>query len=193
MKIGIVGGTFDPVHNGHINLVKELIKKLQLDKVIVVVASVSPFKVDSPQHANAHQRYQMVKLAFEGIDNVEVSSIEVDRGGVSYTIDTVNTLLEAYQKEDLILMFTQDAIDSFDRFKDSKEIDAKVQVVFAVDEKKPIEIEDKEICPIHWFSCSSTMIRERLAKKECCKEFLSPKVLDYIAKHQLYSRAYDNG
>lgn len=193
MKVGILGGSFDPIHLGHQLLVKEAIQALELDKLIVVVAYISPFKVEKPPFATPQQRLDMVKLALDGIDKVEVSSLEIDREGVSYTIDTVNTILEAYNDEKFYLIFSQDVIQSFPQFKDAELIKNKVEVVFAVHQEKPFPVAEEILIRVKGCECSSSMIREALLQGQDCQQFLSPKVLDYISQHKLYSKAYDNG
>ncbi len=193
MRVGIFGGTFDPVHKGHVHLVREMKKALHLDLVIIVVANLSPFKVDHPPQAKANDRLAMVKEAFSGLEGVEVSSIEIDRGGVSYTIDTVKDFLKTYPNDELVLLLTQDAVSTFKNWKAASEIESSLEVVFATDQKNKTKFEKINFCPIPWVESSSTIVRKRLDEGKDCEQFLSPKVLDYIAKHQLYSRAYDNG
>ncbi len=193
MKIGIFGGTFDPVHLGHLFVVTRMKESLGLDKVIVVVANVSPFKVKTPPHADAKSRFEMVKLAFEGMEGIEVSSVEIDRGGVSYTIDTIKFLKQTFKQAEFTLLLSQDAIQSFDTWKNAKEINSSVKVVFAVDENGKKSFDGKHLCPITWTDISSTMIRKKFIEGKECKKFLSAKVLDYITMYQLYSKAYDNG
>lgn len=193
MKIGVFGGSFDPIHRGHELLAKEAIRVLGLEKLICVVANVSPFKVDRPPLVDGEHRLEMVRLALEGIEGVEVSSLEVDRGGVSFTIDTVKTLKEAYRDEKFYLILSEDAVESFSRFKDVELIKNQVEVVFMVNQEKPFQKEGMTLIPVQRFECSSTMVRARLMEGQDCQDFLSPKVLDYISHHKLYSKVYDNG
>ena len=193
MRIAIFGGSFDPVHNGHVNHVKQMIKALSLDKVIVVVANISPHKVNTPPHVSVERRLDMAKLAFEGVENIEISSIEMDRGGVSYTIETVETVVEAFQNEEIFLLIAEDGLKNFDSWKRAEDIESLINVVFAVDEKANLNETSKTTCSIPWIHICSTEIRKKLYKEDSCKEYISLKVLDYIAKHQLYSKAYDNG
>ncbi len=192
MRIGIFGGTFDPVHNGHVHLVQEMSKALHLDLIIVVVANLSPFKLEYPPIAKAIDRLEMVKLAFREVKGVVVSPIEINRGGTSYTIDTVKKILKDYPDDEMFLLLTQDAVDSFENWKDSHEIESLVKVVFAIDQNSKFKFDNRFFCSIPWVRSSSTEVRNRLFAREDGRQFLSPKVLDYIAKHQLYSRAYDN-
>lgn len=182
MRIGIYGGSFDPIHSGHVNLVKELKKILNLSKVIVVPAFVSPFKTATPPRASTQDRLKMVQLAFAGDWDVEVSDMEIRRGGVSYTIDTVLEIAQKYPGAALFLLLTDEALPSFSRWKSYQEIQKLTTVVFAA-KKKTQEI----VIEIPWVDISSTIIRQKLFRGEACDEFLSPKVLDYIHEHRLYS------
>ncbi len=98
-KIAIFGGTFNPVHSEHVALVKSAIKELELDKLIVMPTYISPHKTNMP--APAQDRLAMLKLAFEGVQNVEVSDFEILKKGKSYTYQTV----EHFYKEDTTLYF----------------------------------------------------------------------------------------
>lgn len=192
MKIGIYGGTFDPVHLGHVSLAKQVKKKMGLDKLIVIVANVSPAKVDRPPVASAKRRLEMARLAFQGIEGVEVSSVEVDREEVSYTIDTVKILREAYPTEDFYLIVGPDEFEKFSDWNEADQLENLTEVVFVVDNKKEISSHAKRLCPIEWIPVCSTILRKKLKDGEKCQKFISPEVLDYIAKHQLYSRPYDS-
>lgn len=172
MRIGLFGGSFDPVHMGHENLVRALIKKLSLDKVFVMPAFVSPFKVKTPPKASPEDRLAMLRLAFEGDEKVTVLTDEIDRQEVSYTIDTVRRLVKKFPQDKFFLLLTEEAISTFPLWKEFKEIQLLAQVVFVGSAEIP------------WIPISSTEIREDLEKR---KKFLSAKVLDYIGRHQLYS------
>lgn len=184
MRIGIFGGSFDPVHKGHINLVKELKKILHLNKVIVVPAFVSPFKTEKPPLARGHHRLEMLKLAFEGVSHIEISDIEIKRSDVSYTIDTIHELLDQYPYAELYLLLTDEALETFSRWRSFEEIQRLATVIYASkDTNKP------PIIQIPWIDISATKIREKLLKGEASHDFLPSKVLDYIHEHHLYSAA----
>ena len=92
MKIGIYGGSFDPVHYGHVNVAKTAVADLGLDRLVVVPAAVSPFKTDAGPGAGPWQRIEMVRAAFADVPNAVVDMREIKRGGVSYAIDTVREI-----------------------------------------------------------------------------------------------------
>ncbi|MBQ2628063.1 MAG: adenylyltransferase/cytidyltransferase family protein, partial [Kiritimatiellae bacterium] len=93
MRIGIYGGSFDPVHYGHVNVARTAVADLALDKLVVIPAAVSPFKTDAGPGAGPWQRLEMVKAAFADVPNAVVDMREVERGGVYYAIDTVRSIV----------------------------------------------------------------------------------------------------
>lgn len=112
MKIGLFGGTFDPVHVEHVQTVVTAIKELGLDEVIVLPAYVSPFKSVASVTPSA-DRYNMVKLAFEGIPKVTVSDYEIKKGTVSYTSETVTHFKKLYKQDTLYFIMGEDSLGSF--------------------------------------------------------------------------------
>lgn len=189
MKIGIFGGSFDPIHIGHITLVRRALDLLQLDRVVVIPAFVSPFKVEKPPRASEVDRLQMVKLAFFDQKDVEVSDIEIKKRGVSYTIDTIRELKSQYSNTDeLFLLLIEDQVSTFPRWKAYEEILALAHVVILSPLTYRFWNEDgKGTSTIPWIDICSSTIRYNLKLGKDCKEFLSPKVLDYIETHKLYS------
>ena len=108
MKIGIFGGTFDPVHNGHVALAKSAIEQVPLDKLIVVPARMQPFKVQQEVTSGDH-RINMLKRAFQDVPEAEVSSYELEKTGISYTVDTMNYFQKKYPQDFLCFVMGSDA------------------------------------------------------------------------------------
>ena len=102
MKVALFGGSFNPVHNEHINIVKAAISGLNLDKVIVMPSYITPAK-NGRITAPAAERYELCRLAFGGMKGVEVSDFELSQGGTSYTYLTVTHLKEIYKNDELYL------------------------------------------------------------------------------------------
>ena len=171
MRLGLFGGSFDPVHNGHVDLVNYFIYKLSLDKVFVIPTFVSPFKLDRPPLATPLQRVDMLRLAFEGIEKVKILTYELDQKTVSYTIDTVREVKQKFSFDDLFLLLSTELIPSFPLWKNFEEIKKLASVEFA-----PVRV-----------CVSSTEIREKIKKRMLLIPEISPKVLDYIENHGLYS------
>ncbi len=114
------GGSFDPIHKAHIRLCERMIKDFDLDKVIVFPAASSPFK--DTTETPAEHRLNMCRLAFEKVNNVEVSDFEINRGGKSYTIDTLNHLKSNYTDAELYLIVGGDAFSTLDKWHKAQEI-----------------------------------------------------------------------
>jgi nicotinate-nucleotide adenylyltransferase len=186
IKIGIFGGTFDPVHNGHRNLVIEAKKRLELDKIIIVPVACSPFKKNNPPIASGEDRIAMLSLAFEGIPGIEISDIEIQRGGISYTIDTIKEISMQFPAAVLFLIVTSDAWENFSTWREADEIKARAQVIFFT-KRLPDDDKGDSMIEIPWVKISSTEIRNLRRGGEECKGYLPRKVLDYIRLNRLYS------
>src|SRR5438105_483417 len=107
MKLGIFGGTFNPPHIGHLIVAESVRDQLQLDKILFIPSANPPNKHDRSV-ASSPERMQMTRLAIQGNDRFEVSDIETKRGGISYTIDTVNSLVEMFPKAAISLIIGAD-------------------------------------------------------------------------------------
>ena len=174
MNIAVFGGSFNPVHNGHIDIAKRAFRRLELDRLVVVPAFMSPFKTADNyliSLISPAERLTLCKLAFCDMPLVTVSDYEIKKGGVSYTIDTLKYFKNFYSLKDcdkLFLIVGQDILPRIDEWHKIDEI--------------------RNICEIQPFerklNISSTMIRENIAK---CPHALPQKVYDYIIENKLYS------
>lgn len=189
MKIGVFGGTFDPVHIGHTILALECWHRLGLDKVLFVPASVSPFK-NSQMTASPADRLNMLRLAVGHDKRFGISTIELDRGGVSYTVDTLREVaLEYGPGTRLFFLSGADSAGSLDKWKDFDDI-LKLSTFVAVArpgislsglKKNGIVLIETPLIDV-----SSTMIRQRVRDKEPIEGFLHPDVADFIRNKGLY-------
>ena len=116
-KIGIFGGTFNPVHNGHVLLARHYVQALGLQKLLVIPAKTPPHKL-APELAAEQLRLQMCALAFADLPQAQVSDLEICRPGKSYTIDTVCELRQLYPQAQLYLLVGSDMFLSFTKWKD---------------------------------------------------------------------------
>ncbi len=191
-RIGLFGGTFDPIHFGHLSLAVDLYEKNDLDEVWVFPAGISPFKQDQ-NVTDAERRLEMTRLAVEPYPHFKVREDEVRREGVSYAIDTVRLLLEEASENAYSIFLGSDAAAGVSRWK---EVDELVQLVdFFVGWRPGTDLDhsqllaplQKGITPTRALDISSTEIRERFKKGLCSAHLLPEKVIDYIVKHQLYS------
>lgn len=129
MKIGIFGGSFDPIHLGHTRIINEAIISLQLDKMLIVPTKHNPWKEDSV--ANNQQRIEMIQIALKDNSKCEVCTLEIDRqdNEKNYTIDTIKELKKIYKNDQLYFMMGMDQAGQFDKWKSAKEISELVQLV----------------------------------------------------------------
>ena len=125
MKIGIYGGSFNPVHLGHVGIAKRAIVDLALDKLIVIPAAVSPFKTATDEDVRRFwtwDRVEMVKAAFRDLEKTVVDLREVERGGVSYAIDTVRQIAAENPRAELFFVIGEDSVEGLPRWKDIDEL-----------------------------------------------------------------------
>lgn len=121
MRIGVFGGSFDPIHFGHLLLAEQCREHAQLDQVLFIPAALSPLKDHGPV-ANDRQRIEMLSLAIAGHRAFEISTVEVERGETSYTVETLAELKRQHTDDELFLLIGQDSLASFDRWKQPEKI-----------------------------------------------------------------------
>lgn len=196
-RTGLYGGTFAPPHNGHIYAAAEFIEKMELDKLYIMPAFIPPHKTPDWNDDPA-LRFEMCRAAFSGLRNTEVSDLEIKKGGLSYTCDTLAELASP----DTIL-FMQCGTDMFltlDQWKDAKSIFELAHIVcIRRDEtgdeliflkKREFEIEFGaditviDSCP---WPASSSDIREMIRKGQSVEEFVPPSIVEIIRKNNLYA------
>ena len=133
MRIGLYGGSFNPVHLGHVGIARRAIADLGLDKLIVIPASVSPFKTATDAEASrcwTWDRVEMVKAAFRDVEKTTVDLREIERGGVSYAIDTVREIRDEFSASasnsnsslQLYFIIGEDSVEGLPRWKDIEEL-----------------------------------------------------------------------
>ena len=197
-RIGIFGGTFNPPHIGHIQAAKAAAQELELDRVLLIPSCLTPHKSIPDGSPSAQQRLEMLRMAVQGEPQLAVSDVEVCRGGVSYTYETVEALRAQYPDADLTLLVGSDMFASLDKWKNAEQILAQVSVaVFsrgakgeqAVIEAQQAQMEEKghsaRILDNPVIHISSTQLR-RLIAFRCADPFLPQNVGDYIRDHDLY-------
>ncbi len=191
--IGILGGTFDPIHFGHINLALEMKERHQLDEIWLIPAKVNPFKLEKKLQPMEHRR-KMVEMAIEDIPGFFLHDVESQREGPSFTIDTLTQLKEEYPNNYFRLILSDETAEHFYRWRDPEEICKMAPVLIGtrhfIGENPPIfkGITTKEAwTPIRMLVISATDIRDRIKKGLYCGHLLPKKVLDYIYSYRLYS------
>ena len=122
MKIGIYGGSFNPVHFGHIGVARKAIADLALDRLIVVPANVSPFKTEDAPPPMPWDRVELVQAAFREVEKAVVDLREIERGGVSYAIDTVREIAAENPGAELFFVGGEDSVPGIPKWKESEEL-----------------------------------------------------------------------
>lgn len=187
MKIGILGGTFNPIHIGHLIIAEESREKLGLDKVIFVPTYLPPHK-DNGNIALANDRISMVKLAVSDNTNFTVSDIEIKRSGRSYTIDTIKQFKADYPKDELYFIIGSDLLEYLDDWKDLKEIIKIVKFIVVTRPGYPLERIPSYITtlPIRAVDVSAFEIRSNIKENKSFRYLVPEKVYGYIKEKGLY-------
>ncbi|MCM8781279.1 MAG: nicotinate-nucleotide adenylyltransferase [Candidatus Omnitrophica bacterium] len=187
MKIGILGGTFNPIHIGHLILAEEVWEKLALDKIIFVPTYLPPHK-DDADIALAQDRYAMVKLAIRKNRKFLVSDIEIKRDGRSYTIDTIKELKKIYPKDELYFIIGSDLVNYLGEWKDLEEITKLVKFIVATRPGYPLEKIPTYISTIaiRAVDISGFEIRKNIRENKSFRYLVPESVYRYIIKKKLY-------
>ncbi|WP_176790144.1 MULTISPECIES: nicotinate-nucleotide adenylyltransferase [Ruminococcus] len=200
MKTGVFGGTFNPVHKGHIMLAEYCMDSVGLDRIIMIPTAVPPHKI-SNNLASENDRLNMCKLACRGKENFFVSDIEIKRQGKSYTYETLTQLKEIYPDDHLYTIMGADMFLTLNRWKNPEIIFEKSSIItIPRDEENKLELENfynkvlkamgasSVILPNPVMSVSSTFIRENLDNFNLISDMLDKGVYDYIIKNNLYRK-----
>ena len=187
MKIGILGGTFNPVHIGHLILAEEVREKLGLDKIIFVPTALPPHK-DNVNIAQASDRLAMLKLAVKANKFLGVSDVEIKRQGRSYTIDTLKEFKRKYPHDELYFIIGSDLLKYLNEWKDLAEIIKMVKFVAATRPGYPLEQIPQYIqtLAIRAVDVSGFEVRQCIQQNKSFGYLVTDKVFDYIKKRKLY-------
>lgn len=198
MRTGIFGGSFNPVHDGHIYLAGRMTEIMNLDRLFIIPARVSPFKEDNGGISDS-DRLNMCRIAFGNNSKYTVSDIELKRAGKSYTVDTVSELKKIYPSDELFLFIGSDMLLSFDKWKDYNIILDNVTLC-AMSRENDIgydELEDYarsvikrpekiKICSVSPLEVSSTEVREYVKRGLDISSLVPEGVKEYIERRGLY-------
>jgi nicotinate-nucleotide adenylyltransferase len=195
--IGVFGGTFDPPHLGHLILAAEAQNQLQLARVVWVLTPEPPHKPERPI-TPLHHRLEMLKRTIEAVPGFEISTIEIDRPGPHYSVDTIDLLQVRHPTSRLVLLIGGDSLHSLPGWnrpeelvtaasligvmrRPSDEIDLKI-----LGESLPGLMNKLRFIETPQLEISSSSIRERIAQGGHYRFYLSPGVYDYIRQNRLY-------
>ncbi|RMH86178.1 MAG: nicotinate-nucleotide adenylyltransferase [Calditrichaeota bacterium] len=195
-KIGLFGGTFDPVHLGHLIVAEVVADQLNLNRVIFIPAHIHPLKntarIQEPQH-----RLNMLHLAVQDNPRFQVSTMELDKGGVSYTVDTLRAFREIYPSDGFALFFLlgADNVNQFHLWKEPEELVRLCRFVafgrpgFTPSEEARPYLSAFQFVNVPQIEISATEIRRRVRQGRSIRYMVLPPVLEYIQKHQLYQES----
>jgi nicotinate-nucleotide adenylyltransferase len=186
LKLGLYGGSFDPIHYGHLILARQALEDLSLDRVIFIPAAQSPFKPNQSS-ASAADRLAMVQLAIQGEPAFGVDPLEIDREPPSYTIDTVRTYCARQTGNKLFFLVGEDHVSALPKWNDFEELNQLVQ--FAILSRSDLPLEIKYPVVRRRFDFSSTEIRNRVANDLPISYLVPENVLRYIQERKLYRGA----
>ena len=199
LRVGVYGGAFSPIHNGHIAAAKAFMEKMWLDVLFVVPTGNGPWKDISKGSVSAKDRLRMCELAFEGVEGVIVSDIEIRRSEPSYTVDTLRQLHDEDRR--LFLLCGTDVIMKIGEWDDADELFSLCYPTYirresdeAIDEqiieciaeykqKYGKNVVKLTVTPIE---VSSSEIREKIKRGESADDLLPPRVYEYIKEKGLY-------
>ena len=196
-RVGIFGGTFDPVHQGHLILAQEALSRLKLDRVLFVPASRSPLKRGAGPTRPEH-RLAMLRLATRGHPGFEVSRMEAERGGLSFTVTTLETVGRT-ERAHLFLLMGQDSLREFSKWHEPERIlklarlvvmprgDLDVPPLPPPLRRRVIYLKPPRI------GISSTEIRRRVRRGLPVRYWTPDAVVSYIARHGLYRHGTRRG
>ncbi len=190
-KIGIFGGTFNPIHKAHVAIALEFIEKFGLDLLYVIPNNIPPLK--NSHGVSGRDRIKMLEIAFADEKRAIISDTELKRGGMSYTSDTVDEIKALHPNDELFLLLGDDWIDRFDMWKDYKKILEKTTLVVAYRAKRDIS---EPLERLYRLSGKRALLlnneKEELSStdfRNCRDKNLLPKgVFEYIEERGLYRK-----
>lgn len=197
-KIGILGGTFNPIHNGHIELAQAALNQLHLDLIWFMPSGQTNLKKEL-YILPAKERIELIRLAINDYPNFELSQIEIQRPGITYTFETLLQLEEMFPKDELYFILGADCLFSIEKWKEPAIIMQKTILVSAVRGIQNMEeltiqadyLKNKysariELLEFQANGISSTQIRAKIAGGEPVEDFLPSKVAKYIKENRLF-------
>jgi nicotinate-nucleotide adenylyltransferase len=191
VKIGFLGGSFDPVHFGHLLAAQDAYEQYKLDRLIFVPAAQAPLKPTEVQ-SSAEDRLGMLRAAIEWDRRFEISDVELRRGGVSYTIDSARHFRALYPNDELYWVIGGDQLPKLHLWKSIDELARIVEFIFLERPGYPTKANPDtpglrlHRCDGHLLAVSSTELRERMRRNLSLDYFVPHKAIIYIQQHSLY-------
>jgi nicotinate-nucleotide adenylyltransferase len=190
LKIGVLGGTFDPIHNAHLLLAEQAREQLQLDRVLFIPAG-DPWRKASRRVAPAQHRLAMTRLAIDGVAGFVVDDCEVTREGPSYTADTVSELHDRYKRDEIFLLLGEDALADLPFWHEPESIAENATIVVAprggvVLPELPFDADRIVRIKMPFLDISSTDLRDRARHGKSLRYLVPDVVAEYIREHKVY-------
>lgn len=189
-RLGLYGGTFDPVHHGHLVLARDAMEHLSLDRLLFIPAAISPHRVDQPPSAPTEHRLAMLRLALAGEPHIQLDECELHRPGPSFTIDTVLEVQARHPRSRLYLLLGADQLPRFDTWHRFEELRSMITFVVFNRATGAEELLTAAYPTLRRrLDISATEIRARVAVGRSIRYLVTESVADYVAQHQLYQPA----
>lgn len=199
-KVGILGGTFNPIHMGHLIMAELALEQFQLEKVIFMPSKNPPHKQGAFIASDEHRK-QMIELSIKGNKKFELSTLELEREGITYTVDTLNYLVNNFPEEEYYFIIGADSLFQLETWKEPKKILGLANIVAATRYHIAVEVMKEqvrylentytgkiEILDIPTIELSSKSIRERIESGKTIRYFTPEKVHEYILANKLYQK-----
>jgi nicotinate-nucleotide adenylyltransferase len=188
LRVGICGGTFDPVHHGHLILAQDALEQLGLDRVLFIPCARSPHKLQRKQGVSARYRLGMLQAALKGRPHFQISSCEIERGGGSYAIDTLTTVRRQFPKARFFWLIGDDQLPKLHTWERYPELRRLVTFVSESRGAKKQRIPAGVLHLRQWrrVDIASSEIRVRLKKRLPINHLVPQAVADYITRFRLY-------
>jgi nicotinate-nucleotide adenylyltransferase len=191
MKIGFLGGSFDPVHFGHLIAAQDVLEQFHLDRLILVPAAQAPLKPNDVQSTTT-DRLAMLRAAIEWDRRLEISAYELSKGGISYTIDSVRHFKSLFPDDELYWIIGGDQLPLLHKWKEIGELAKLIEFIFLERPKHPSKPHPDipglvlHRCDGHLIEISSSELRLRVQRGLSLHYFCPQKVIAYIEDKQLY-------
>jgi nicotinate-nucleotide adenylyltransferase len=189
VRIGLLGGSFDPPHNGHLLAAGDAFDALDLDRLIFIPAAIQPLKAEQDAAAAEH-RLAMVQRLVDDDPRFAASSVEIDRGGLSYTVDTLSAFAAEMPSAELFWLVGADVVRSFARWREPERITELATVVVLERADEAPDLASMPGTPrrlaTRRIDISSTEVRRRVREGRSIRGFVPDAVAEYIAAQRLY-------
>jgi nicotinate-nucleotide adenylyltransferase len=194
MRIGLLGGTFDPIHNGHLQIAEQVLAQMKLDRVFFIPTGTAPHKQERDTASRAH-RLKMISLALKDYPLFTLCDIEIKSSRVSYTIDTISALKQRHPTDQFFFIIGTDAFCRLSEWKEPERLLALCPFVVVPRIGTPFSrLPNKDVTNVTFIRTppirvSASKIRARLKEKKIVDTLLPKNVLSYIMREGIYTEA----